>query len=310
MEVELCTCCGLVAWGCSFVLLGGGRRVGVSEHGLIEGVRRVLIGRAATTPLAARMLRSEAVCCACDEISGATANVFGSPLTRAEAGGLIVFVGCSSPLVGWAVSRSPLGALGLMGMLGAGLVARGAAIQRKRKRELAEEMPAVFRTLAVALGSGQTLSQAIAYVGAHEKGPAAHGFYMASMRLRCGESAEAVLAALAEELQAPGMGLLVTALTISQRTGSPLKDLFQRSARLVEREQGLSRELSVKTAQVRLSARVVCLLPLMMVALLSLISPEFQSGVTTPLGMCCIGLAIAMDAVAILIMRRLMKGVL
>ena len=47
----------------------------------------------------------------------------------------------------------------------------------------------------------------------------------------------------------------------SHRTGSPLRDLLARSAALVERQGEFERELEVKTAQVRLSARIVCSLP-------------------------------------------------
>lgn len=309
MEIGLFACCGIVAWGGSFVLMGGGHRTVPAGGQLASAVRRVA-EPFARTELAERLLSHEAWGSACAEISRVTSGFFEPALTRADASGLALAGMVASPLVGLVVSQSPIGAVGLACGYAVGILSWGASAQRKRERELSDEMPGVFRTLAVALGSGQTLAQAISYVGSHEKGPAAHGFAMASLRLRCGESAESVLEQLARELDAPGMGLLVTALTISQRTGSPLKDLFQHSARLVEREQGLGRELAVKTAQVRLSARVVCLLPLLMVVLLSLISPDFQEGVTTPLGMCCLGIALAMDVVAILIMRRLMKGVL
>lgn len=171
-------------------------------------------------------------------------------------------------------------------------------------------MPGVFRTLAVALASGQTLSQAIEYVGSHGHGPAAEGFARTSLRMRCGTSAEEALALMAGELDAPGVGLLVCALTISQRTGSPLRGLFQRSAQLVERQQEFERTLSVRTAQVRLSVRVVCLLPLLMVGLLSLISVDFQRGLATTAGTLCVVVALGLDAVALLIIRRLMRGVL
>ena len=79
----------------------------------------------------------------------------------------------------------------------------------------------------------------------------------------------------------PGIGLLVTALVIAQRTGSPLRGLFQSSAQLVERQGEYERMLAVKTAQVRLSVRIVCLLPVLLVCVLSLISPDFQHGLAT-----------------------------
>lgn len=183
--------------------------------------------------------------------------------------------------------------------------------QKARKaQELTSEMPDVFRTLALALGSGETLAQAIGYVGDNQGGIAGEAFRNASMRLRCGMTVQAALAELVEELDAPGVELLATALSISQRTGSPLRSLFQQSALLVERQGDFERLLSVKTAQVRLSARIVSILPVVMVAALSLISPDFQHGLMTMPGMVSLTLAALMDAAALLIIRRLMKGVL
>ena len=147
------------------------------------------------------------------------------------------------------------------------------------------------------------------YLAAHERGPAAHAFANASLRLRCGSSAEEALGGLARDLDAPGVGLLTTALLISQRTGSPLRSLFDRAAALVERQGELERLLSVKTAQVRLSVRVVSALPPIMVGTLSLISPDFQRGVMTPVGLGCILVAAVLDAVAVVSIRALMRGI-
>lgn len=171
-------------------------------------------------------------------------------------------------------------------------------------------MPGVYRTLSVALGSGQTLAQAVAYVGSHERGPAAAVFSRMSLRLRCGVGTEEAVSLLARELEAPGVDLLAAALVISHRTGSPLRELLTRSARLAERQGEFERLLQVKTAQVRLSVRIVCLLPAVMIAVLALVSPDFQEGLLTPVGLGCVGAALALDGVALLIIRRLVREVL
>lgn len=179
----------------------------------------------------------------------------------------------------------------------------------RERRAVAEAMPGVYRTLSVAMGSGQTLAQAVEYVGSREEGPVAEAFARMSLRLRCGVPTERSVELLAEELDAPGTGLLASALVISHRTGCPLRDLLLRSARLVERQGEFERLLSVKTAQVRLSVKVVCLLPVVLVGLLSLISPDFQEGLLTPVGMGCVALALALDGLALLIIRRIVSGV-
>ena len=125
-----------------------------------------------------------------------------------------------------------------------------------------------------------------------------------------GVSTEEAVDLLARELGVPGAGLLATALVVSHRTGSPLRDLLRRSAALAERQGEFERMLGVKTAQVRLSVRVVCLLPVVMICVLALISPDFQEGLLTPAGTGCVALAVLLDGLALLLIRRLMRGVL
>ena len=138
----------------------------------------------------------------------------------------------------------------------------------------------------------------------------AEPFARASLRLRCGVPAEAALKQLAAEMDAPGVDLMATALAISQRTGSPLRELFQRSALLVEQQGEFHRMLQVKTAQVRLSVRIVCVLPVGLVVLLSLISPDFRQGLHTTAGIACLLVGATMDAAALLLIRRILKGVM
>ncbi|WP_311408984.1 type II secretion system F family protein [Lancefieldella parvula] len=176
--------------------------------------------------------------------------------------------------------------------------------------EIAHMMPSIFRTIAVALGSGLTLSQSIEYVSKHTEGVVSESFCIADMQIKCGFPIEEAIEDLAERLDAPGVNLLASALVISHRTGSPLKNLLQKTAELVELQEKNQRLIATKTAQVRLSARIVCLLPVVLLIILSLVSPDFQKGLFTPSGVICTVIAMIMDCIALLIIRSIMKGVM
>lgn len=231
-------------------------------------------------------------------------------LSQEAACALLLVAWTGFALALWLLSTSMLGIV--VGIVVAPLVtaARAASIARSRDAALMGEMPAVLRSLATALGAGSTLSQAIEYVATHERGVIAHEFERAALGLRCGGTVREALEGIEERLDVPGVELMTCALLISQRTGSPLRSLFSRSAELVEEQVSLRALLATKTAQVRLSVRIVCLMPVAMVVLLSLISPEFRSGVTSTAGIACVSVAAALDVVAVLIVRRLMRGVL
>ncbi len=213
-------------------------------------------------------------------------------------------------VMGGILFGSPTASLFVAAGLVGGVFARDSSLRERERREILGAMPGIYRTLSVALGSGQTLSQAVAYVGAHEHGAVARVFARMSLRLRCGTPTEEAVGLLARELSVPGADLLATALVISHRTGSPLRDLLLRSASLAEQQREFERTLSVKTAQVRLSVRIVCLLPAVMMGLLGLMSPDFQAGLATPVGIGCVTVAAVLDGAALLIIGRLMRGVL
>lgn len=305
-----CAACGLTAFLSGFALLG---RVGPTLRG---GARALVMTRRATRVLDALgdtgLVRWLGSLPSWHGVAGGVSTLLAAhavSLDLRQAVSLLWVSTAALALIAMATSRVlVLGPIAIALSFVAMPIA-SAALESRRRRAIEREMPAVFRTLAMAMGSGETLSQAVDYLAAHGGGEVAKAFTRTSLRMHCGYPARESLDLLARELDAPGVGLLVIALLISQRTGSPLRSLFRRSARLVERQGEFERMLGVKTAQVRLSVRVVSGLPVIMIALLSLISSDFQRGLSTPVGAACILVAALMDGAAILIIRRLMRGV-
>ena len=294
------------------VLLGAQRPVGPPSGRLARAAQRrtlrVLRALGASWPIS-RLLEVRVARSFAEEIAE-RARAQGLELDLGEA---LAAACCAIALVALLLAvllASALAGIVVGVVLVALVVARDAAARQRMRREASLEMPGIYRTLSVAMASGQTLAQAVHYVGSHGRGPASGAFARMSLRLRCGVSTEEAVGHLTDELTAPGVGLLATALVISHRTGSPLRELLLRSARLAERQGEFERLLSVKTAQVRLSVRIVCLLPVVMIGVLTLVSPDFQEGLLTPAGLGCVVLALVLDGVALLIIRRMLKGVL
>lgn len=312
MEVLCALGAGVMTGAALLVLTGGPDLVRPLTAG--RAVRVALaasrwLGRAGRSrAVAALLARRDVRALAREVASGASER--GLELGEgAAAAALLVAALAASVVVGLLMGSPVAGAAAAAALAGAALLRERSRRSRLRGEVLAS-MPGVYRTLSVALGSGQTLSQAVSYVGVHERGPAAEAFGRMSLRLRCGMGTEEAVGLLARELDAPGAGLLATALVISHRTGSPLRDLLMRSAALAERQGEFERLLGVKTAQVRLSVKIVCLLPAVMLCLLALISPDFQAGLLTPVGLGCVSAAAALDGLALALIRRMVREVL
>lgn len=311
MEVLLPLTVGLVSLAGSAALLSGAgdvRRSGGRVAFLASRRALRLVRRAARTRLAGLVLSTALGGRAMGEAQ-AWPRLAASGLGREEAATALLLAVALAACAASALFLTPLAGLVVAAGLCALVTARDGARRQRVRREVLAEMPGIYRTLAVAMGSGQTLAQAVEYVGAHERGPAAAVFARMSLRLRCGVGTEEAVSGLADELDVPGARLLAAALVISHRTGSPLMGLLLRSARLAERQGEFERMLAVRTAQARLSVRIVCLLPAAMVGVLALVSPDFRQGLLTPSGLGCVLLAAALDGVALLIIRRIMRGV-
>lgn len=189
------------------------------------------------------------------------------------------------------------------------LEAHGVSTPRRRAEVARVEraMPDVFGGLAVSLGSGLSLGQAMQYVGSRAEGRVREELLHASALMSCGVSSAEALDELTDRLGAPGLDLVTLALKVSRRTGAPLAGLLAEAAHLVEARIELTRRLEVKTAQVRMSARMVAGMPFVMVAFLSVVSEDFRAGVMTAPGLGSLAAAALLNVLAWSIIRRVMK---
>lgn len=211
-------------------------------------------------------------------------------------------------LLGGAVSLSALGAMVVALAVCAASVVMVGGYERRSKIAASEQMPAVLRSLASALGAGKSLPQAMEHAGRTLDDPLGPELLKASFEIKGGCSTEGAVDGLCERVRVPGMALLGTALQVSQRTGSSLNELFARTARMVTDDVGLRRELEVKTSQVRLSARVVAAMPVVLAGVLMVLSPDYRMGLSLAGGRICLCIAALLDLGALWLVRRLMKG--
>lgn len=191
----------------------------------------------------------------------------------------------------------------------AALEAHGVTTPRRRveRDRIERAMPEAFGALAISMGSGLSLAQAMQYVGGRSEEPLRTEFLHASALMTCGVSSTDALDELVRRLDAPALDLVVLALKVSRRTGAALAGLLSEAAGLVGERIELARRLEVKTAQVRMSARLVAGMPVLMVGFLSLVSGDFRKGVLTLPGLGSLAIALALNLLAWSIIRKIMR---
>ena len=188
---------------------------------------------------------------------------------------------------------------------------RGLALpgSRKKRERLEGAMVEAFGALAASMASGLSLAQAMRYVGSHAQEPVRTEFLRAEAQVACGAGMTVALDELVERLHAPGLDFVTLALKVSRRTGAPLSDVLGEAARLVRERVELRRKLDVRTAQVRMSARLVAGMPVAMVAFLALASSDFREGIATVPGAASIAVALLLDGIAWSIIRVVMRSI-
>ena len=104
------------------------------------------------------------------------------------------------------------------------------------------------------------------------------------------------------------LAFVAVALDVQHQAGGSMRQVLEAARETVEGELALRRALRVQTAQARLSARVVTVIPFALVAVFSLVSKGFLDPfLQSPLGLGLLGLACAMEVAGVLAVRRMLN---
>jgi tight adherence protein B len=172
---------------------------------------------------------------------------------------------------------------------------------------LVEQIPDALRSLGICFNAGYSLQQAFEQVAQDTSDPLGAELKQAGFDVRAGWGIEEALSALERRTKVTDLRFALVALEIQHRTGGSLQDLLENAADAVLASADLRRQLVVQTTQARLSAKVVTLLPLALVAMLSLAMEGYLSTFfSSAEGLTILLLALAMEAAGVLIIRRIL----
>lgn len=180
--------------------------------------------------------------------------------------------------------------------------------QDKRQSAVREAVPDALRSMGVCFQGGYTLVQTLEQVADETKGPLHDAFSRAAHLLQTGGSTADALASLRARASVPELAFVSVALDVQHQAGGSMGHVLDSAREMVEEELDLARSLRVQTAQAKLSARVVSVMPFVLIAVFSLISEDFLSPFfSSAAGLCLLAFAVAMQAAGILAVRRMLK---
>jgi tight adherence protein B len=171
----------------------------------------------------------------------------------------------------------------------------------RAERALERELPDALRRVAAELGAGRTADRALAAAAA-VGGGAGEAFALAGRRAAAGEEiAAALAAALGERAR-----FAAAAVTLQLRAGGDLPALLRSLALRLDERRSVNAEIRALTAQARLSARVVPLLPVVGLALAALLDAgAVRLLLTTPAGLAIVAVSALLDLAGFLAIRAI-----
>jgi len=151
---------------------------------------------------------------------------------------------------------------------------------RQRRRVFAEGLPDVLHLLAGATRSGLPLSRAIGVLAMEMDGPAENEFSRAAAEVALGQPLERALAGIGERMRCDEVAWVGVAVEIHRQSGGNLAEVLDAVGDAAMLRQRLRREIASLTAEGRISAVVLGLLPPGLAGVLLVVNPGYLASLT------------------------------
>lgn len=228
------------------------------------------------------------------EKRGATNKIEGAletadlPLKAGEAIVGIVGLSIMAGIVVLAVTRSALwGIVAAVLIVVASLVFVNHVAARSRNRFEAQ-LPDTLNMIATSLRAGYSLLQAVEAVGQEANEPTRREFGRAIAEIRLGKNIDDALDDIAVRMGSQDFDWAVMAINIQREVGGNLAEVLQTTAETMVQRNRLRGEMKALTAEGRISAIVLALMPIFLFTFISLTNPGYME----PLLSSTIGIAV------------------
>jgi tight adherence protein B len=162
--------------------------------------------------------------------------------------------------------------------LGAWIVIRIAADRRRDKFQ--EQFEGTLQLMANSLRAGYGVNQAMDTVAREAQSPTSDEFQRALQEARLGQDQIVSLRAMSARVRSDDLDWVIDAIEVNREVGGSLSELFASVAETVRARGRLARQVKALSAEGRLSAWVLVLLPIIVFALISVINPKYVGELT------------------------------
>lgn len=177
----------------------------------------------------------------------------------------------------------------------------------KERAQLREQVPDALRCMEACMHAGLSLPQTFSEVAQQIDQPARSLFARVSRDLDLGYSMNEALEHFKQVAELPELSFVAMALDVQYACGGSATPVLRSAEESISRDLDLRRSLRVQTAQAKLSAQIVSVMPFALVFVISAVDPAFlHPFFSSAQGVVLLLMAIAMLGGGVLLVRRML----
>ncbi len=180
--------------------------------------------------------------------------------------------------------------------------------RNKRIRDFEEQLPEALDMIVNSLRSGFTFELAIKMVAQELPDPLAYEFAVVFEEQNLGVPLADALEGLRFRVPSDDLDILIITLILHRRTGGNLTEVLEKASSTIRDRFRLKREVRTKSAHGRFSGFVLIMMPLVMIAILFTLAPDyFQMMLDEKVGQYLLITAVIMQIIGIFIIRKIIN---
>jgi tight adherence protein B len=147
----------------------------------------------------------------------------------------------------------------------------------RRLKAFNTALPDAIELMARSLRAGHSMNSSIELIAEQSPEPLSSEFVQVYKQQRLGLHFRDALLQMGGRIPSRDLQFLITAILVQKETGGDLTEILDRAAHVIRDRVRIEGEVRTHTAQGRLTGWILGLLPVIMLALLNIVSPGYSS---------------------------------
>jgi tight adherence protein B len=181
-------------------------------------------------------------------------------------------------------------------------------VAARQRKKFETQLPDTLNLLATSLRAGYSLLQAVEAVGEEAPDPTRREFGRAMAEIRLGRPMDEALSDISDRMSSVDFEWTVLAIEIQREVGGNLAEVLQTTSETMVQRNRLRREMKALTAEGRISAIILALLPVGLFLFISLANPGYMEPLlTSPIGLAVLAGGVIFIGIGIFWMQKIVK---